>query len=684
MNRSRRRAAYALGAAVIALVASACTPTTPPPPPPPPPPPAALVASAVPLASTPNFTGPAGAGTTVDAISQVGNRLVVGGNFTAVNSMTHKYLATFVAPNGAVDAFAPALNGDVQAITPNAAGTGYYAAGHFSAVGGFGTHVALFTTAGQLVTSFKVSANSVIRSLALVGGHLLIGGEFTTLGGATRDGLASVNATTGALDNYLTVPLTGHHNFGRIPNAAEAGVGAYDIAVSPDKTRAIVDGNFINAGTAARDQILNLNLSSTAATLDPNWVTNAYTKPCQFAAYDSYVRHISWSPDGSYFAVAATGGYKSGSFEDCDAASRFNASSTGTNVQPAWIDWTGTDSLYSVAVTPGAIYVGGHNRWLNNPYGQDSPHQGAVPRPGLAALEPANGVPMAWNPGRNPRGHGAEVVYATATGVWVGSDTDYIGNFQYQRDELAFFPFAGGTAAPGDDTGDASKVFAGGRPGSSSNTLTANTLNVATGAGAPATAPSSSGIAWSTVRGAFTLNGRLFYGTSAGQFYTRTWDGTTFGPAQLIDPYNDPYWSPVINGSPPTGTTYRGSPTSFYAELPNVTSMFYANRSIYYTLAHDPRLYSRTFSPSLASSSAPGQVTGGVINPVKVTVVNTGGLVNFINSGGLFVANGKLWLMGANNGRLYQIPWNGTTITGPAKELTTGGSWAGRAVFTAP
>ena len=143
-------------------------------------------------------------------------------------------------------------------------------------------------------------------------------------------------------------------------------------------------------------------------------MTAAYTRNCQFNAYDSYVRHISWSPDGSYFVVAATGGYKSGSLEDCDAASRFNASSTGTNVLPAWIDWTGTDSLYSVAVTAGAVYVGGHNRWLNNPYGQDSPHQGAVPRPGLGALEPANGVPMAWNPGRNPRGHGAEVVYATA------------------------------------------------------------------------------------------------------------------------------------------------------------------------------------------------------------------------------------------------------------------------------
>ena len=681
MNRSRRRAGYCVGAAVIALVATSCTPISAPPPPH-----VALatgvVANTVPLANTPNFTGPAG--NTVDAITQVGNRLVVGGNFTAVNSKSHKYLATFVAPTGPVDAFAPALNGDVQAVTPNAAGNGYYAAGHFSSVGGFGTRVALFTTAGQLVTSFKVSANGVIRSLALINGHLLVGGEFTNLGGAARGGLGSVNPATGAVDSFLNVPLTGHHNFGRVPNAAEAGVGAYDIAVSPDKTRAIVDGNFINAGGFARDQIFNLKLGSTSATVDPNWVTAAYTRNCQSNAYDSYVRHISWSPDGSYFVVVATGGYKAGSLEDCDAASRFNASSAGTNVLPAWIDWTGTDSLYSVAVTAGAVYVGGHNRWLNNPYGQDSPHQGAVPRPGLAALDPANGVPMAWNPGRNPRGHGAEVVYASPTGIWVGSDTNYIGNFQYQRDELAFFPFAGGTAAPGDDTGNASKILVGGKPGSSSNALTAYSLNPATGAGAPTTAPGSGGIAWSTVRGAFTLNGRLFYGTSNGQFISRTWNGTTFGAAQVVDPYNDPYWSNVANGSPPTGTTYRGSATSFYAELPKVTAMFYANRSIYYTLSGNPRLFRRAFSPSVAQSSSAGQLTGGVINPIETTVVNTGGLVNFSNTGGLFVSNGKLWLAGASNGKLYQIPWNGSTVTGPAKQLTTAGSWAGRAVFTTP
>jgi PKD repeat protein len=649
-----------------------------------------VVANAVPAKFTPNIGDGA-----VESMVQVGNLMVVGGSFTTVTptagagagtAVTRNYLFAFDATTGALSTtFVPAVNGEVDAIVPTADGTGVYVGGKFTTADGVTTRLAEFSLAtGARVTTFSPSLNGLINDMALVGNRLFIGGTFTTVKSQIHDGLASVNAATGAIDPYLTIQLTGHHNYGRVAGSAEAAVGATSIAVSPDQTRMIVDGNFISAqdgvATYARDQIISVNLGATSATVDANWNTNAFTNACYSWAYDSFVRGVGWSPDGSYFVVVATGGYYNSSFQDCDAASRFNASSTGQAVTPAWVDYTGTDSMYSVAVTSSAVYVGGHFRWLNNPYGQDNAKAGAVPRPGLAALDPANGVPMSWNPGRNPRGHGAEAIYVTKAGVWVGSDTDYVGNYQYKRQKLDFFPYAGGSAVTGNDAGDAHTVFTAGSL-AGANTFTANTFDPSTGAGSPAaTQPSTGGgIAWGSITGAFVLNGRIWY-ASGGQFFYRTWDGGNgFGPAQLVDPYDDPYWDSVQTGS---GQAYQGGLTSFYAELPKVTGMFYANRSIYYTLSGSKNLYSRAFAPDTVGSSVANQVTGGVISPVEVTVVSGGNPVDFSNASGMFLAGGSLWYATKSDGKLHQAPWNGTTVSGASTVDTLAtGNWAARGVF---
>jgi hypothetical protein len=843
-----------------------------------------VVANVVPFKYTPNFTNGA-VKAIVQATRGTTTRVFAGGTFTSVSqvtaggtaaAVTRNHLAAFDPATGALDTgFVPSLNAEVDAIVATPDGTGVYVAGRFTTASGVSTRLALLsTTTGKPITTFKASVNGAINDLALVGNHLLVGGSFSSIGGLARNNLGSVNATTGAVDaNYFAINLSGHHAYGRFPNSANGPVGVQSFAVSPDHTRIIVDGNFINASDSvasyARDQIVSIDLTTPTATIDPDWNTNAYTAACFNGTYDGYMRDISWSPDGKYFVVTATGGYFGGSFEDCDSASRFEASASGQDVQPTWVDFTGTDSLYSVAVTTSAIYVGGHQRWLNNPYGQDSPGPGAVPRPGLAALDPANGVPLSWNPGRNARGHGAEVIYATSTGVYVGSDTDSIGYNAYKHQKLAFFPFAGGKAAAGNDTGDPKTVFvAGGKPaqgssnvlyrvdaggpaiqsndagpdwaadsdshpsplhndgsntagygpvanvaasvpsyvpksifsserwdpgsngdgdemtwtfpvpssdnltlnlffanrysgtsqvgqrqfdvtinndqkltnydivadagdqtgemqsfaiapGSSTLTVTfshevenplingieiidndlppappqsvdgfsANTFDPATGAGSLASPQPSTGggIAWGAVRGAFVLNGRLWYGMNDGNFYYRTWDGANnFGPAELVDGYNDPYWDQFQTGS---GQTYRGTATSFYSELPNVTGMFYAGRSIYYTLFGDDKLYRRDFAPDTATSSISSQVTGGIISPVEqvVTDPSQGNVPDFSDARGMFVANGTLWFS-RSDGNLYQAAWNGSTVTSDATldANASGTNWSGRALFVSP
>ena len=116
---------------------------------------------------------------------------------------------------------------------------------------------------------------------------------------------------------------------------------------------------------------------------------------------------------------------------------------TGADPDPTWELESGSDTLWGLEITEDVIFVGGHQRWLNNS-GRNVAGPGAVPRPGLAALDPQTGLPLAWNPGRNPRGTALYAMLATPTGLWIGSDTEWIGDREYLRKRVAFFPYAGG------------------------------------------------------------------------------------------------------------------------------------------------------------------------------------------------------------------------------------------------
>lgn len=143
---------------------------------------------------------------------------------------------------------------------------------------------------------------------------------------------------------------------------------------------------------------------------------------------------------------------------------------------------------WATEITDSAVFVGGHQRWSNNPNGTDSAGAGAVPRPGLMALDPISNRPLQWNPGRNPPGKSVYAILSTSEGIWVGSNTDWVGNRKYKRQKIALFPWTGGIDAVSTQTGQLpGSVFV----GSSQNSAGSNVL-YRVNAGGP-TIPSTDG-----------------------------------------------------------------------------------------------------------------------------------------------------------------------------------------------
>ncbi len=400
--------------------------------------------------------------------------------------------------------------------------------------------------------------------------------------------LATVNPTTGAYLPYMSL------KFAEPQDGAPLQVTKMD--VNPAGTRLVAVGSFNTINGYARAQIAQLTTTGSQAGL-AWWATDFYDQACD-DEFPSIMRNVSFSPDGGYFVVVTTGGPR-GPDSPCDESARWETSSTGGGLRPSWVDFTGGDTAYSVVVTGTAIYLGGHFRWENNPNGNNAEAAGAVSPPGISALDPSNGLPFTWNPTRNPLGVGVLDLLATSAGLWVASDTDHIANQYHAR--IAFMPLSGGfsvrgTAAPGLPA----KVYKqGGSNPYASGSFTFNGSKITQTMGG-----AGGGINWSDVRGSFMLNGQVYIGQSNGQLVRRAFGGGAFGGQVGV-----------------TGADRVVADQDWHQDVQSITSMYFHQGRLYYTLAGQNQLYYRYFTAqsdvvgalrfTAGTSSAFGQVKSG-------------------------------------------------------------------------
>ena len=368
----------------------------------------------------------------VKDIVRVGDAVIVVGEFSRVSDAdgrrAHDLRNIFAFEHGTgriIHEFAPRVDRGITSVVPGPDGT-VIIGGGFRTVNGTPAHglARMRLHDGSRVAAFTATLDggSVYR-LASDGDRLYAGGSFPGIGGTPRPGIARLDATTGDVDTGFAP---------RISEPRRGTLRVQELALSPDGRRLAINGTFTRVNGQDRYQIAVLDTATGGPT---RWSTDAFEPQCDYSAMHTYMRRMDYAPDGSYFALVTAGGpqVKPGL---CKSVVRFENTDT-PGAEPTWVNKTGGDSLYSVEVTGAAVYVGGHQRWMDNEQGALHPGPGSVAREGIAAVHPRTGRALPWNPGRS-RGHGVEALYATSDGLYVGSDTERLAGEYHAR--LGMFP----------------------------------------------------------------------------------------------------------------------------------------------------------------------------------------------------------------------------------------------------
>ena len=394
------------------------------------------VTSEVPSTKTPHAVNDdVVANAAVHSFSQVGSVMYAGGQFHSIQdparttTSTRHNLFSFDVATGQPTSWAPKVDGMVFRtlyVAPY-----LYVGGSFTSADGVaGRLVRYRVDSGTPVIDTAWSAERVsapVTDLDYTGGRLIVAGSF-------KKRLVALDPATGRDTGYLRLDIAG-----TVKTNGAGPTAVYRIAISPDGSRLVAIGNFATVGTVSRPRAFMADLGTDSASLS-EWSYRPLKNVCRATSLSAYLRDVDFSPDGSYFVFVATGGMPTtanGVGRDlCDATARFETR-IATPLRPSWINYTGGDTLHSVAAVGSAVYVGGHQRWLDNPEGRNSAGPGAVPRQGIGAIDPVSGKVLAWNPTKS-RGVGAKFIYPTADGVWFGSDgRRFAGRV---HDSIAFTP----------------------------------------------------------------------------------------------------------------------------------------------------------------------------------------------------------------------------------------------------
>ncbi|MFC6713178.1 PKD domain-containing protein [Branchiibius cervicis] len=278
-----------------------------------------------------------------------GDTVFVGGKFTSArpagaaagtNETSRNNLMAYSISTGVMTSWNPNANGQILAMALSPDGSRLYVAGSFTTIGGRTANriAALDPATGALISSFNVTADSQVTSLAVTNSAVYFGGIFSTVNNTARSRVAAVSATTGAL----------------LPWNPGADAKVYSMTMNPSKSLVIVGGSF--------DQIGGQSATGLGA-LDPTTGARVY-----WAATDTVTAWgvtsqggaaiYSLSTDGSNVYGTAYNYYGYGNLEGTFSAD-------GNTGAINWVEDCHGDT-YGVFANDAAVYTVSHAHYCAN------------------------------------------------------------------------------------------------------------------------------------------------------------------------------------------------------------------------------------------------------------------------------------------------------------------------------
>ena len=163
----------------------------------------------------PNVVSSSGRDEGVKSLAVVDNTLYVGGSFSSVGGLARNDIAAIKISDGSVTSWNPGKGnsfGSGSRISVNSiaiSGSTVYVGGDFSRMGvneSPRVNLAAVNMSDGTVTSFRslLDASSFysVRSLALAGDTLYVGGFFNSIGNKPRNGLAAINTSDGSVTSW--------------------------------------------------------------------------------------------------------------------------------------------------------------------------------------------------------------------------------------------------------------------------------------------------------------------------------------------------------------------------------------------------------------------------------------------------------------------------------------------------